>query len=166
MRRMKDGIGKTRPAPDPGGILRVRLPPIVASPQAARRRTSLGALERAVLDQLWSGGAGDVKAVHRAVGEPRGISPNTVHSALERLVRKRLAQRRKLGRAFEYRTSVSRQDFLRDELSAVLEATPGSGPGLLAAAFVDLAERAGEDRLAELETLLRARRRGRRGERP
>jgi predicted transcriptional regulator len=100
------------------------------------------------------------------VGAPRGISPNTVHSALERLVRKRLAERRKVGRAFEYASRVSRQDFLRDELSALLEATPGTGPGLLAAAFVDLTVRAGEQRLAELEALLRARRRARREERP
>jgi predicted transcriptional regulator len=123
----------------------------------------LGALERAVLDRLWTAGAGDVKAVHGAVGAPRGISPNTVHSALERLVRKRLVERRKLGRAFEYAPLVSRQDFLRDELSALLDATPGVEPKLLAAAFVDLTERAGTQRLAELEQLLRERRRRRGG---
>jgi hypothetical protein len=51
---------------------------------------------------------------------------------------------------------------MREELSALLEATPGTAPSLLAAAFVDLTERAGADRLAELETLLRERR----GKRP
>jgi predicted transcriptional regulator len=123
-------------------------------------RPHLGALERAVLGRLWAVGAGDVKAVHQAVGAPRGISPNTVHSALERLVRKGLVERRKLGRAFEYAARVTQQEFLREELSALLDATPGSGPGLLAAAFVDLTVRAGEERLAELEALVRARRRG------
>jgi len=166
MRRMEDGIGRTRAAPDPGGVWRVRLAHAVVPPPRARRRPSLGALERAVLDQLWSGGAGDVKAVHRAVGEPRGISPNTVHSALERLVRKGLAERRKLGRAFEYQAGVSRQDWMREELAALLEATPGSEPRLLAAAFVDWTVRAGDERLAELEALLRERRRERRGEKP
>jgi len=135
-------------------------------PSPARRRFQLGAVERAVLDQLWSAGPADVKAVHRAVGEPRAISPNTVHSALERLVRKRLALRRKRGRAFEYEAQLSRQEFLRDELAALLEATPGSGPSLLAAAFVDLTERAGAERLAELEALLRAKRRSRQGDAP
>jgi predicted transcriptional regulator len=101
------------------------------------RRPSLGALERAVLDRLWSAGPGDVKAVHRAVGVPRGISPNIVLSALERLVRKRLAERRKQGRAFEYAALVSRQDLLREEFAALLEATPGSEPRLLAAACPD-----------------------------
>jgi predicted transcriptional regulator len=117
-----------------------------------------------VLDRLWSAGAAGVRAVHLAVGVARGISPNTVHSALERLVRKGLVERRKRGRAFEYAARVSRQDLLREELATLLESTPGSGPRLLAAAFVDLAERAGEPRLAELEALLRERRRRRREE--
>lgn len=166
MRRMEDGIGKTQRAPDPAGAGRGSLRGAMDPRPERPPRPSLGALERAVLDQLWSGGPGDVKSVHRSVGAPRGISPNTVHSALERLVRKRLAERRKVGRAFEYAPRVSRQDFLRDELSALLEATPGTGPGLLAAAFVDLTVRAGEQRLAELEALLRARRRARREDQP
>ena len=48
-----------------------------------------GALVRVVLDELWS------------AGQPRGSAPNTVQSALERLVRRGLAERCKVGRAFE-----------------------------------------------------------------
>jgi predicted transcriptional regulator len=151
---MLEGIGRTRPTPDPAGAGRDSLRSAVD--RRPDRRPTLGALERAVLERLWAGGAADVKAVHRDVGELRGISPNTVHSALERLVRKRLALRRKLGRAFEYAAAVSRQDFVRDALSALLESAE---PGLLAAAFVDLTARAGGERLAELEALLRERRR-------
>jgi predicted transcriptional regulator len=121
----------------------------------------LGALERAVLDALWSRGAADVKTMHRAVGEPRGIAPNTVQSTLERLVRKGLAERRKLRRAFEYAPRVSRREWLAGELDALLAAAQGPA-GVLLAAFVDLTERAGAERLAELEALVRERRRGRR----
>src|SRR5262245_19149836 len=161
MRRMGMEIGRTQGAPDPAGAARDTMPRRMGPRLERPRRPQLGAVERAVLDHLWSEGPADLKAVHRVVGEPRAISPNTVHSALERLVRKRLIERRKLGRAFEYRARVSRQDFLRDELSALLDAAPGFEPGVLAAAFVDLTERAGAERLAELEELLRARRRGR-----
>jgi predicted transcriptional regulator len=127
------------------------------------RARVLGTLERAVLDQLWAGGAADVKTMHRAVGEPRGISSNTVQSALERLVRKGLAERRKVGRAFEYAPRVSRREWIAAELGEL--AVEAKGPaGLLLAAFVDLTERAGSERLAELEALVRARRRGRRGD--
>jgi predicted transcriptional regulator len=129
------------------------------------RAPVLGALERAVLDRLWVGGAADVKAMHRAVGEPRGISPNTVQSALERLVRKGLAERRKVGRAFEYASRVSRREWIAAELGELAAVTEGPA-GLLLAAFVDLTERAGAERLAELEALVRARRRGRREDAP
>jgi predicted transcriptional regulator len=125
----------------------------------AGRRTFLGELERAVLDHLWAAGPGAVKAVHAAVGVPRRISPNTVHSALERLVRKGLAQRRKLGRAHEYRPSLTRREWMARSLGGLASELPGTPPETLLAAFVDLAERAGAERLAELERLVRERRR-------
>ena len=128
-------------------------------PERSRARV-LGALERAVLDRLWAGGAADVKAMHRAVGEARGISPNTVHSALERLVRKGLAARTKVGRAFEYAPRVSRREWIAAELDELAAAARGPAE-LLLTAFVDLTERAGRERLAELEALVRGRRRRR-----
>jgi predicted transcriptional regulator len=99
-----------------------------------------------------------VKSVHAAVGAPRGISPNTVHSALERLVRKGLAQRSKQGRAYAYRAAVSRREWMRRGLAGVASELPGADARALLAAFVDLAERAGDERLAELERLVRERR--------
>jgi predicted transcriptional regulator len=125
----------------------------------AKRRVVLGALEQAVLDRLWEAGPSDVRAMHQAVGVPRGIAPNTVQSTLERLARKGLARRRKLGRAFQYTAAVSREQWVA---SAVHDLVAGLGPASLAAAFVDLAERAGVEELAELERLVRSRRRARR----
>jgi predicted transcriptional regulator len=128
----------------------------------AGARTWLGDLERTVLDHLWVSGAASVRAVHTAVGAPRRISPNTVHSALERLVRKGLAQRRKLGRAHEYRATISRQEWMARRLGGLASEVPGTSAETLLAAFVDLTERAGGERLAELERLVRERRRRRR----
>jgi BlaI family penicillinase repressor len=130
-------------------------------PERSRAQV-LGALERAVLDALWSGGAADVKAMHRRVGEARRIASNTIQSTLERLVRKGLAERRKIGRSFEYAPRVSRREWLAEQLDALWAEARGPA-GLLFAAFVDLTERAGEERLAELEALVRERRRGRAG---
>jgi predicted transcriptional regulator len=129
----------------------------------ASRRPQLGDLERAVLDRLWSAGPAGVRAVHEAVGAARSISAQTVHSALERLVRKGLAERRKVGRAYEYRARVSRREWMAQGLDGLASELPGAGAGVLLAAFVDLAERAGEERLAELERLVRSRRRRKRG---
>lgn len=128
-----------------------------------RRGTTLGWLETAVLDQLWTHGSADVAAMHARVGEPRGLARNTIQSTLERLYRKGLAERRKLGRAFEYSARISRGEWLTSSLGGVLETLPGADAALVLSAFVDLAERAGEESLDALEELVRQRRRERGG---
>lgn len=127
----------------------------------AGARTRLGDLERAVLDHLWEAGPAGVRAVHAAVGAPRRISPNTVHSALERLVRKGLVRRRKLGRAHEYAPALSRREWTARRLAGLAGELPGTSAQTVLAAFVDLTERTGREQLAELERLVRERRRGR-----
>ncbi len=125
-----------------------------------RRRglPQLGDLERAVLGRLWSHGPADVKAMQRAVGELRGVQPNTIQSTLDRLHRKGLAEREKVGRAYVYRARVSQQEWVFRTLEAVLGDVPQRAPDLLLSAFVDLAERAGTEQLEELERLVQARR--------
>ena len=112
-----------------------------------------------MLDHLWSSGDLDVRAVHAAVGATRGISPNTVHSALERLVRKGLVERHKQGRAHQYRASVSREQWMAHGLERLASEIPGTRAETLIAAFVEMTGRAGESQLAELERRVRERRR-------
>jgi predicted transcriptional regulator len=129
------------------------------------RRSTLGRLEIAVLDQLWSGGVMDVRAAHAAVGAARGISPNTVHSALERLVRKGWVERHKQGRAHQYRARVTREQWMAHGLEQLAREIPGTPSETLIAAFVEMTGRAGESQLAELERRVRERRRRAREER-
>jgi len=89
----------------------------------------------------------------------RGIAPNTVQATLERLHRKGLAEREKVGRAFHYRPAVSRADWVARTLDAALESVPGGDAELWLAAFVDVAARVGSGSLDELERLVDARRR-------
>jgi predicted transcriptional regulator len=133
-------------------------------PLKERRSIALGWLETAVLDQLWTHGPADVAVMHARVGKPRGLARNTIQSTLERLFRKGLAERRKLGRAFEYSARLSRGEWLTCSLGDVLETLPGTDAALVLSAFVDLAERAGEESLDVLEDLVRRRRRERGGE--
>lgn len=134
-----------------------------------RTRTRLGYLEAELLEWLWAlddtreGTLAwiDVATAHAEVGRPRGLSRNTLHSTLERLVRKRLVERERRGRAYAYRACISRESWVRESLSRTFESTPGADRSLLLASFVDLAERVDEAGLAELERLVRARRRAR-----
>lgn len=126
-----------------------------------RRATALGELELAVLERLWAEGEDTVSGVFEAVGAPRGITLNTVGSALERLHRKGLLARWKVSHAYRYRAAVDRQTFLaRRALEAAGGVAGLSREGVLAA-FVDLVAEADEDGevLAELDALVAAKRR-------
>ncbi len=125
------------------------------------RQPRLGYLEMAILDGLWARGPMDVTTAHREVREARRLARNTVQSTLERLVRKDLAERQKVGRAYEYRATLSRADWITHALGTLLGSIPGAEPGPALASFVDLAERAGDASLEELEKLVRQRRRAR-----
>ena len=122
-------------------------------------KIALGPLEIAVLDRLWQDGPAPVGDVHASVGADRGVSRNTIHSTLERLVRKGLVGRRKIGRAYEYRARVSRREWLGEVLASLVERVPGVDAPLLVSAFVDLAERTEPETLEALEALVHERRR-------
>ncbi len=123
-----------------------------------RKAFALGELERAVLARLWSEGPADVRTVHRAVGELRGIRPNTIQSTLERLHRKGLARRWKQGRAYLYDAALTRREWLSHAIEELISEAPGVGAETVVSAFVDLLERTTEDQLAELERRIRERR--------
>ena len=130
----------------------------------ADRTAQLGDLERRILAWLWGRDWVDVRAAHAAHASESRRSPNTIHSTLERLIRKGLVERRKQGRAFAYRAIVSRETFVGHELESMIEWMPGADPRSLLAAFVDLAARMEEAGLDELERLVAERRRAESGE--
>ncbi|HWN66889.1 MAG TPA: BlaI/MecI/CopY family transcriptional regulator [Haliangium sp.] len=126
----------------------------------------LGELELAVLEHLWTAGEDDVAGAHAATGKPRGITPNTVGSALERLFRKKLVARRKVSHAYRYSPSLSREEMAARR---VLDAAGGiaalSGTAWLSA-FVTLVADTDEAALDRLEALIAeklAQKRGARG---
>lgn len=115
----------------------------------------LGELELAVLQHAWGVQDSDVHEVHAAVGASRGISTNTVGSALERLFRKGLLTREKVSHAYRYRAAMDQEAF---RARKVLEAAGGLkalGKEGLLAAFVDLVAEVDQDALGELERLVR-----------
>jgi predicted transcriptional regulator len=77
-----------------------------------QKTPELGALELQVLKCLWSAAAPvDARAVHAALSARR-ISLSTVQATLERLHRKALLARAKVGRAYLYSTTVSRETLI------------------------------------------------------
>lgn len=118
----------------------------------------LGALEHDVLEHLWTAGEAEVVSVHAAVGAPRSITLNTVGSALERLHRKGLAERWKAGHAYCYRASVSREAFHARRMVEAAGGAASLADTRLLAAFVDAMAIADSSTVAQLESVLRERR--------
>ncbi len=111
------------------------------------------------MEFLWTGGEGDAKAVHKALGARRGITLNTIQSTLKRLYEKKLLQRDKVSHAHVYRAQVSRDEFHRASLDKLVGALMRGEADAMVSAFVDLTERAGPEHLKRLEGLVAARRR-------
>lgn len=113
---------------------------------------------------LWSGGDGDAKTVHEALGAARGITINTIQSTLKRLFEKGLLVREKISHAHVYRARVTREAFHRGLLDEIVGEMMDDQGDAMVSAFVDLAEQAGPAHLARLEALVaeRMRKRSRR----
>ncbi|WP_095987659.1 BlaI/MecI/CopY family transcriptional regulator [Cystobacter fuscus] len=119
----------------------------------------LGELEAAVMNHLWSGGEGDAKSVHVALGKRRGITLNTIQSTLKRLFEKGLLERDKVSHAHVYKARVSREEFHRDLVGELVGGLMDGQAEAVVSAFVDVTERAGLEHLERLEALVAERRR-------
>lgn len=115
---------------------------------------ALGELERAVLNALWTDGPLNPGAVHERVGAQRGISPNTVASALKRLMDKGLLDREKVSHAYVYRPTLCRGELQRRLIVAIADQFPDEGGAGLLAAFVDVAQGQGAESLRQLEAMV------------
>lgn len=110
----------------------------------------------ATLELTWELEEVDVKAAHKRLGAPRGITPNTVQSALERLFRKGLLERERVSHAYVYTPVLSRDEFrARAAAQAVGELRGAQASGVLAA-FVEIAAKADRANLDRLEQIISA----------
>ena len=124
----------------------------------------LGPLERRVLEALWLRGvAARVRDLQVSFPE---IAYTTLMTTLDRLHRKGVLAREKAGRAFVYRTRVSRADLVAEQAGGALEAAFGSRADELRpilSFFVETVSREDRESLAALERLVAERRKASKG---
>lgn len=119
---------------------------------------SLGELERAVMEVLWSaGGSQSVREVHTRLG--RDLAYTTVMTVLDRLAKKGVVRRQRDGRAFRYEPAQTREELVAE---VMLTALDGDGKDRSAA----LVAFAGRVSAEEAEVLRQALDRMVRAERP
>ncbi|MDP2996181.1 MAG: BlaI/MecI/CopY family transcriptional regulator [Bryobacterales bacterium] len=78
-------------------------------------------LELECLKTLWTLGEGNVKDVRQALEPARGLAYTTVMTVLDRLARKGVVSRRKVGRSFVYTPAVTRDALRRPAVRELLE---------------------------------------------
>lgn len=120
---------------------------------------ALGALEQRVMDLVWTDGEVTVRdAQDRFDG---AVAYTTLMTTLDRLFKKGLLHRRKVGRAFAYAPAVSRDDLQQAMAAGLLDnLLGGRRPPLPAlSSLVDAVGEHDRDLLDELERLVQEKRR-------
>ena len=121
---------------------------------------SLGALEREVMSVVWSAGEVSVREACARLGS--AVAYTTVMTTMDRLYKKRLLERRKLGQAFLYRAVATRselEDAVAAELVANLLRRHADEPLPVLSSLVDAVSDRDRSLLDELERLVREKRR-------
>jgi len=78
-------------------------------------------LELVCLNALWSLEQGSVREVLQLINQNRTLAYTTVMTMLDRLVRRKVATRRKTGRFYIYAPTISRNDMRRIALQEFLD---------------------------------------------
>lgn len=120
---------------------------------------SLGSLERDVMDLAWERGEASVRDACDRLGA--AVAYTTVMTTMDRLFKKGLLTRRKVGRAFVYRPTASREEVqgaVAAELVQNLLHREGA-PLPVLSSLVDAVSNRDRTLLDELERLIREKRR-------
>jgi len=121
---------------------------------------SLGSLEREVMAVVWDRGEVNVRDVCSCLGS--AVAYTTVMTTMDRLFKKRLLSRRKVGRAFVYRAAATREELegaVAGELVQSLFERSGQEPLPILSSLVDAVSDRDRALLGELERLIREKRR-------
>lgn len=118
----------------------------------------LGDLEARVLQAVWDIGApAPARAVHDWVAEEHPVAPLTVITVLNKLVDKRILERRKMQDLYHYSARMTEAEFVAHASRRVVEGILSFQPEAVAASMVDVLAERDPAQLAELERLIRRR---------
>jgi predicted transcriptional regulator len=122
--------------------------------------SSLGSLEREVLALVWAGGDTTVRDACARLTST--VAYTTVMTTMDRLFKKGLLTRRKAGRAFVYRATVTRNELqgaVAEELVQGLLQRDDAEPLPILSSLVDAVSDRDRALLDDLERLIREKRR-------
>lgn len=119
----------------------------------------LGDLEQGVMELLWDSEPLAVREVQARVADGK-LAYTTLMTTLDRLYKKKLLHREKVGLAFVYRPALDRHAYQQRVVEAAVAPLLQQGASAVLAAFVNVAAE-NDDHLRQLEQLVAARRKKR-----
>ena len=119
---------------------------------------NLGELEKLVLQHIWDAGEVDAKQVFAHFEKTRGGTLNTIQSTMDRLFKKGLLCREKLGHAYLYRAAINRDVFIGQLINDITSDFGSTKDSPLLAAFSSLSSDLDNEQLDELERMIEERR--------
>ena len=102
----------------------------------AARLPDIGMRELDALEALWSHGALTAQGALEHMCDA-GISLSTVQSTLERLSRKELASREKVGRAFVYTAAITKETIISRMMREIAESLTDGDTAPMVSGFLD-----------------------------
>jgi BlaI family penicillinase repressor len=90
-------------------------------PSPRRSLLDLAPLELDCMNTLWPMGEGTVREIRERLAERRPRAYTTIMTIMDRLARKGVVERHKVGRAYSYRANLSVEDARAQALGQVLE---------------------------------------------
>lgn len=111
----------------------------------------LGELEKLVMDVVWSHGCATVRCVYDEVGAKREIAYTTVMTTMDRLAKKKLLRRTKIGKAYEYTPACSCAELNAKTSQSIVNQLVKHYGDLAIVQFIDVIDNIDPKKLEELK---------------
>ena len=121
----------------------------------------LGELELQIMEVLWRKDCATVRDVYERLKQSREVAYTTVMTVMSRLFEKGLLARDKVGNAYSYRATSSRDEFAQSAVRRIVTSVLKEFTPSAMSQFVDYFDQADPDRLEELARLIEAKKRAR-----
>jgi predicted transcriptional regulator len=119
----------------------------------------LGSLESQLMERVWARGEVTVRDLHAELASR--LAYTTIMTTLDRLYKKGLLDRRKVGKAFSYTARLSEKEYqarLTHHLFGMV-LTEGNNPNVVLSGFVDAVSATDRHMLEQLDQLVKAKKR-------
>jgi len=120
----------------------------------------LGDLEKSVMDVLWEMSEATGREVFEEIEKKKPVAFTTVLTVMDRLLKKGLIKRIKKGGLYVYKTTLSKDDFVKQVSEEVLQGILDISASSAAASFVDILYKTSPDEIERLSKLIEERKKG------